>query len=142
MFGRTLAGVLAASLGIAGCSLVTRPMMFVVPNLQVNSAVDTTTTLTIKCTPNTDFTIDLDKGLYANGIVRRMYSPAANAYVAYDVYRDAPRTSVWGTGQLKNVTGNSGTGAPLTLTLFGRIPAAGKIKAGDYSDRLVVTVTY
>ena len=160
---RTLAGVVTASLVVAaapanarqttntlqarvtvftGCSLVTRPMTFVVPNLTVSTAVDTTTTLTIKCTPNTNFTVDIDKGLYANGINRRMYSPAANAYVTYDVYRDGPRTNVWGTGQLKNVTGNSGTGAPLTLTLFGRIPASGKIKAGDYADRLVVTVTY
>lgn len=125
-----------------GCSVVTRPMTFVVSNLTVNAAVDTTTTLTIKCTPNTNFTVDIDKGLYPNGINRRMYSPAANAYVTYDVYRDVPRTNVWGTGQLKNVTGNSGTGAPVTLTLFGRIPASGKIKAGDYADRLVVTVTY
>lgn len=163
-FGRTLsAAALAATLLVAGtpaaarqttntlqarvtvftgCSLVTRPMTFVVPNLTVNAAVDTTTTLTIKCTPNTNFTVDIDKGLYANGINRRMYSPASNSYVSYDVYRDSPRSKVWGTGQLKNVSGNSGNGAPLVITLFGRIPASGKIKAGDYADRLLVTVNF
>lgn len=126
----------------SGCSLETRPLMFVVPNTTVNVAVDATTTVTVKCTPNTSFTVDIDTGLHGNGINRRMYSPVANAYVSYDVYRDSPRTSVWGTGKLKNISGNSGTGAPLVITLFGRIPISGKIKAGDYADRLTVTLNY
>src|SRR5688572_7155261 len=97
----------------SGCSLRARPLMFVLPAVVSNNPLDATTTVTVKCTPNTDFTVDIDNGLHNNGINRRMRSAALNAFVAYDVYRDAPRTNVWGTGQLKNVTGNSGGGTPL-----------------------------
>jgi spore coat protein U-like protein len=126
----------------SGCSLKTRPLMFVTPNALVNVVVDSTTTVTVKCTPNTAFTVDIDKGQHPNGINRRMYSAQTNSYIAYDVYRDSPRTNVWGTGQLKNVSGNSGSGAPLDLLIYGRIPLSTKIKAGDYIDTLVVTLNF
>lgn len=126
----------------SGCSLKTRPLMFVLPANVSNSPLDATTTITVKCTPNTNFSVDIDNGLHNNGIVRRMHSAELDAYVSYDVYRDAPRTNVWGTGQLKNVTGNSGTGAPLDLSIFGRIPQPKNIKAGDYRDTLIVTLNF
>lgn len=125
----------------AGCALETRPMSFDASTI-TNNNIDATTSITVKCTPNTNFTVDIDKGLYPNGINRRMYSAEANAYVTYDVYRDSPRNNVWGTGQTKNVVGNSGFGLPMDITLFGRITKPGTIRAGDYRDTLVVTLTF
>lgn len=124
-----------------GCSLVTRPLTF---DASVNTGanIDSTTTITVRCTPNTNFSVDIDKGLWANGINRRMFSSQANAYLTYDVYRDSPRTNVWGTGQLKNVTGNSGSGLPLDLLIYGRVTKPSTIKAGDYTDTLVVTLNF
>lgn len=140
--GRTTNQMPVSLTVFTGCSLKTRPLMFVLPSPVGNAPLDATTTITVKCTPNTNFTVDLDKGLHNNGIVRRMYSPVAGGYVTYDVYRDSPRTNVWGTGQLKNITGNSGTGAPFDITLFGRIPQPKNIKAGDYRDTLTVTLNF
>lgn len=125
-----------------GCSLVTRPLTFDASVVIGNNLIDATATVTVKCTPNTDYFIDIDKGLYANGVNRRMFSALSNTFVAYDVYRDSPRSNVWGTGQLKNVTGNSGNGAPLEITIYGRVPNTGKIQAGDYKDTLVVTLNF
>ncbi|QDM41067.1 spore coat U domain-containing protein [Altererythrobacter sp. TH136] len=124
-----------------GCTLQTRPLMFDATTIS-NQNIDSTTTITVRCTPNTDFTVEIDKGLYANGINRRMFSTEANGYVTYDVYRDSPRNNVWGTGQTKNVTANSGSGLPLEITLFGRITKPGTIKAGDYKDTLLVTLNF
>jgi spore coat protein U-like protein len=127
---------------VTGCSLQTFPLTFDASTIVGNNPIDATTHVVVKCTPNTNYTIDIDKGLYANGINRRMFSASTNSYVAYDVYRDSPRTSVWGTGQLKNVSGNSGTGLPLDILIYGRVPNTGKINAGDYKDTLIVTLNF
>nr|WP_237489140.1 spore coat U domain-containing protein [Tsuneonella aeria] len=127
----------------SGCSLKTRPLTFVVPAGNIgNMDLDSTSTVTVKCTPNTAYSVDIDKGLHSNGINRRMRSVETNSFLAYDVYRDRPGGNVWGTGQLKNVTGNSGTGAALDITLYGRIRLPSKIQAGDYKDTLVVTLNF
>ena len=137
-------GTLTAEVTVfTGCSLVTRPLTFDATVITGNNPIDATTTITVKCTPNTNFTVDIDNGLHANGgSSNRQMSTATGALLAYDVYRDSPRTNVWGTGQLKNVTGNSGAGAPLDILIYGRVPSASKIKAGDYKDTLVVTLNF
>ncbi len=124
-----------------GCSLVTRPLTFDA-RVITGTTIDSTTTITVRCTPNTNFSVDIDKGLWANGINRRMFSSQANAYLTYDVYRDSPRTNVWGTGQLKNVVGNSGSGLPLEILIYGRVTKPNNIKAGDYTDTLLVTLNF
>jgi spore coat protein U-like protein len=127
---------------VTGCSLQTFPLTFDASAIVGNNPIDATTHVLVKCTPNTSYSIDIDKGLNANGVNRRMFSASTGTYVAYDVYRDSPRTNVWGTGQLKNVTGNSGTGLPLDVLIYGRVPNTGKISAGDYKDTLVVTLNF
>lgn len=110
--------------------------------LRVDYDLSATVTITIKCTPNTNFTIDIDKGLNPQGANRRMRSVVTNGYITYDVYRDSPRSNTWGTGQLKNVAGNSGTGAPLDILVYGRVPKNQVIGSGDYKDTLAVTLNF
>lgn len=127
-----------------GCSLVTRPLTFDATGITGTNPIDATTSVTVRCTPNTDFDIDIDTGLYANGnsANRRMYSASTNSFVAYDVYRDSPRSNVWGRGKTRNVAGNSGSGAPIDFVLYGRVQNTGKIVAGDYIDTLTVTLNF
>jgi spore coat protein U-like protein len=127
-----------------GCTLQTRPLTFDATGIVGTNPFDATTTVTVKCTPNTPFDIDIDTGLYANGnsANRRMFSASTNSYVSYDVYRDSPRNNVWGRGKTRNVAGNSGTGAPIEFVLYGRVQNTGKIVAGDYLDTLVVTLNF
>ena len=142
--GGTTTNTMAAKLNVySGCSLRTRPLVFLTTAIDAKGNADSTTTITIKCTPNVDYTIDIDKGQNANGINRRMYSALTNSYAAYDIYRDAPRTNVWGTGQLKNVTGNSGSGAAQDIVLYGRVPRILSVISGlDYRDTLTVTLNF
>ena len=107
-----------------------------------NTKADATATITVQCTPNIDYTIDIDRGLYNNGINRRMYNASANNYFDYDVYKDPPRSQVWGTGQTQNLPGNSGITGVVNYTVYGRTEQINRLKAGSYSDTLTITVTF
>ena len=126
---------------INGCTVNALPLIFNVP-VPTNLNVDSSTTVTIACTPNIPFTLDIDNGLYANGINRRVFNAAANAYISYDVYKDPPRSQVWGTGGAKNVTGNSGATGIVVMPVYGRLASSARLKAGNYRDTLTVTINF
>lgn len=120
----------------------TRPLQFVAPNAAAATVLDASTTMTVTCNPDIDYTIEIDQGQHASLLNRRMYSPANGDHVIYEVYRDPLRLLKWGTGPLDAVIGNSGTGAPVDYTMYGRVPAAAMISAGDYQDTLIVVLSY
>lgn len=123
---------------LSGCSLRTRPLQFVALSATATAVLDASSTLTVTCNPGTNFRIEIDQGQHSSLLNRRMYSPTSGNYVIYEVYRDALRLLKWGTGPLDDGTGNSGTGAPVDLTMYGRVPAAAMISPGDYKDTLKV----
>ena len=126
---------------INGCTVNVLPLVFNIP-VPTNLNVDALTTITIACTPNIPFTLDIDTGLYANGINRRVFNAAVNAYINYDVYKDPPRSQVWGTGGAKNVAGNSGITGVVVLPVYGRVASSKTLKAGSYRDTLTVTISF
>ena len=126
---------------ISSCSVSAAPLIFLIP-VPTNINVDSTSTITVKCPPQTAFTIDIDTGLYSNGINRRVFNPGYNAYINYDVYKDPPRSAIWGTGGVKNVAGNSGLTGVALLTVYGRVASVKTLQSGSYNDTLTVTVTF
>ncbi|PKB14025.1 spore coat protein U-like protein [Novosphingobium kunmingense] len=126
---------------INGCTINALPLTFIAPAAS-NPAINSITSLTVQCTPNIAFTIDIDTGLYGNGINRRVRHTTSNAYINYDVYRDPPRSQVWGTGQAKNVTGNSGPTGTVVVPVYGRLGATNNLRAGAYTDTLTVTISF
>ena len=75
-------------------------------------------------------------GSYSN---RRMTGTATN--LPYNLYTNSGRTIVWGNGSsgTSTVTVQGGITA---LTVYGRIPPQQNVRAGSYSDSVVVTVTF
>ncbi len=126
---------------ISSCTVSATPLIFLIP-VPTNINVDSTATITIKCPPKIAFTVDIDTGLYSNGINRRVFNAGYNAYINYDVYKDPPRSAVWGTGAAKNVPGNSGLTGVSLLTVYGRVASVKTLKSGSYRDTLTVTVTF
>lgn len=126
---------------INGCTVNALPLIFTVP-VPTNANVDSSTSITIACTPNIPFTLDIDTGLYANGINRRVFNATANAFINYDVYKDPPRSQVWGTGGSKNLAGNSGATGLVVLPVYGRLASSRNLKAGNYRDTLTVTISF
>lgn len=139
--GRATYQIRASVNPVGGCAVAATPLIFMIP-VPTNVNVDSTSTITIKCVPNTAFTVDIDRGLYPNGINRRVFNASANAYINYDVYKDPPRSAIWGTGGAKNVAGNSGPTGTSLLTVYGRVAAVKTLKAGGYNDTLTVTITF
>jgi spore coat protein U-like protein len=58
------------------------------------------------------------------------------------LYRDAGRTNLWGDDDGVDTLGGTGTGAPVEIDVFGRVPMQQTAPAGDYADTIIVTVTW
>ncbi len=102
---------------------------------------DATATISLSCTANLDYVVTIDNGQHFNGR-RRMFSPAVNRYVAYQVYTDPVRTQVWGSDVAQGQPGNSGASGQKTLTAYARIPGFSLIYPTGYTDTLTVTVHF
>ena len=139
--GRATSQVRVSVNPVSSCTVSAAPLIFLIP-VPTNLNVDATSTITVKCPRNTAFVIDIDTGLYSNGINRRVYNAAYNAYINYDVYKDPPRSAVWGTGGAKNQAGNSGLTGIALIPVYGRVASVKTLKSGSYNDTLTVTVTF
>jgi spore coat protein U-like protein len=109
--------------------------------------VDQTTSLTVRCTKNTPYTVGLNGGTTAGAtIAQRLMANGADT-MNYNLFTDALRTAVWGNSAVAP-TWVSGTGAGLgtaqVLTVYGRVPTGQtNLAAGSYAETAItVTVTY
>jgi len=102
------------------------------------------------CNFGTPYSIYLGDGnnRIAGGF-RRMTN-GNNEYIPYQLYKDSNYSTVWdATGGVTNVGGaggvsKTGSGSAQTTTVYGKIPQGTSIAStpGNYSDSVVVTVTY
>jgi spore coat protein U-like protein len=130
------------------CSIGTNPMTFgvydgVVAN--ASNALEATATVISSCTSGAAALITMNAGNSAGSgsddvPVRRMTSEAGD-YLVYQVYSDVSHETVWGNAVPTGVA-LSGTGLPQTLTVYGSIPSAQMVPEGDYSDQIIVKITY
>jgi spore coat protein U-like protein len=109
--------------------------------------VDQSTTVTVKCTKNSAYTVGLNAGATAGAtIAQRLMANGADT-MQYNLYTDAGRATVWGNTAAAPAW-VSGTGAGLgtaqVLTVYGRVPTGQtNLAVGSYTETAVtVTVTY
>ena len=126
---------------VTSCTVSAIPLIFMIP-IPTNSNVDSTSQITVKCPPNTPFTVAMDYGIHANGINRRVFNSSRNAYLKYDVYKDVLRSSFWGTGGNKELSSNSGLLGTVLIPVYGRVVSASSIAAGGYTDQITITVSF
>lgn len=103
---------------------------------------DAAADLILTCTKNARVTIELDRGQHAaNGAPTRIMS-GSGSELNYEIYRDAARTQVWGTGAdaLKFVS--QGVARSQRLSVYGRIPAGQDVPAGTFGDLVTATVDF
>ena len=130
------------------CSIDNTPMAFgaydgVVAN--ASTALDATATVILSCTSGAAALITMNAGASTGSgsddvPVRRMTSEAGD-YLVYQVYSDVSRDTVWGNTVPTGVA-LTGTGSPQTHKVYGSIPSAQMVPEGDYSDQIIVTITY
>jgi spore coat protein U-like protein len=109
--------------------------------------VDQTTTVTVKCTKNSAYTVGLNAGATTGAtIAGRLMANGADT-MQYNLYTDAGRANVWGNTAVAP-SWVSGTGAGLgtaqVLTVYGRVPTGQtNLAVGSYTETAItVTVTY
>ena len=130
------------------CSINNTPMVFgaydgVITN--ASTALDATATVTSSCTSGAATLITMNAGNSAGSgsddtPVRRMTSGRGD-YLVYQVYSDVSQETVWGNTASTGVA-LTGTGLPQSHIVYGSIPSAQMVPEGDYSDQIVVTITY
>ena len=111
-------------------------------------AVTNNSTISVKCTKNTPYTISLNGGTTTGGTVaQRLMASGANT-LQYNLFTTAAFGQIFGDGSGTSTT-VAGTGAGVAtanvVTVFGQLPdsVANQVAVpGSYTDTITVTVTY
>ncbi len=102
-----------------------------------------TGTLSMTCTNGTNPFVKLGEGLNKDGAstaaapLRNMLNGTTK--MSYQLYSDSGDTLVW-----DNATGvqETSTGAPQTISVYGKITAGQPVIAGSYADTVTITLNY
>ena len=126
------------------CNLSTNTLNFGLVTTNVKT-VRATTTMTLKCTPGTIYTVGIDNGQNFDvpSLSRQMHNDQANGqvfYAPYQLYRDPLYAVPWGTGLTGGVTGVLLTGTQ-TLTVYGEAQLK-NVKSSGYIDTVTVVLDF
>lgn len=121
----------------ANCLLQTHDLDFGTTGL-IGHNIDADTSMSITCTPGTDYSISIDGG--GSGDPDHRLMSAGQNTISYGLYKDPTHGDNWGTGTEGTAT-VAGDGALHHETLYGRIPPQAAAP-GSYEDTVVVTITY
>lgn len=109
------------------------------------SPTDSAGSVSYSCMGGATVTITLSIGNAPTYNPRRMLR-AGGGSLAYNLYLDAARTSIWGDGA-GGVTARYGPimpadGVTVVVPIFGRIPAAQDVAVGVYTDTITATINF
>lgn len=133
----------------ANCTISTAPISFGAydpVSANASSALNATGTVTVTCTNGSTGVISLGQGSNAaadstNSSPSRQLSDGASHSLAYSLYQDSSRMTVWGNTTETGVT-HHGDGTATGITVYGSVPGGQNMPAGSYSDTVVATVTF
>jgi spore coat protein U-like protein len=128
----------------AKCTIVTTPVVFGTYNVFTVAPTDSTGTVVYNCNGGAkNVWITISRGTSSTFNPRQMAKGVER--LGYNLYRDAPRSSVW--GDLTGGTGvhldpNPPNNSDISVTVYGRIPAGQDISAGAYADTVVLEINF
>ena len=134
-----LAFALTAQQGHA-CTLNVTGVNFGSYDVFSNSALDTTGNIDVNCPSGVGYSMALTAG--GGTQTQRVMGSGAHT-LNYNLYTAANRAVVWGDATSGTVTVN-GTGIGLSVNhgVYGRIPALQNVRAGSYSDMIIVELIF
>jgi spore coat protein U-like protein len=152
--GPALAATITTNMAVsssvtATCVIAAAPLSFAAYNTVTTANVDAEAILTVTCTNGTPgIQITLGQGLTpatgsTTAIPLRQMTNGGAGRLAYFLYQETGRTTVWGDTLATAPAAVVGTGAAQTATVFGRIPSGQTtVVAGTYTDTVVATVNF
>lgn len=111
-------------------------------------ALTANTTLAVRCTKTTPFTVALNGGTTTGGTVAQRLMAGGADTLQYQLYTTATLATVFGDGTGNSATvGGTGNGVNTanTVTVYGQVPDNATNQAvgpTNYGDTITVTVTY
>lgn len=135
---------------LANCSVSANALAF--GNYTPGSgALTGSTTVQVRCTRNTGYTVTLNAGSTAGGTLaqRLMKNASTTDTLQYNLYTTNALTTIFGDGTggtgTSTGTGNGMGATATTINVFGQLPDSAtnqNAPTGSYSDTITVTVTY
>lgn len=125
------------------CTIVANDLPFGSHGGQINANIDQASTMVVNCNPGAVYEVALDAGDGSGSTVAsRFMDDGGTNTVAYQMYRDASRSQIWGETSGVDTVGGTGTGANQTLNLYGRVPSGQSVASGSYISTVSATVTF
>jgi spore coat protein U-like protein len=123
------------------CTVAATPMAF---GNYTGTQISSMATISATCTTGTAYQVGLDAGTAPGASVshRSMIGPSSSQ-LNYNLYSDAGFSVNWGNTPGTDTVAGTGIGSAQALIVYGVIPAGQtSVAAGNYSDTLIVTLTY
>lgn len=95
----------------------------------------------LDCTPGMTLTMRIDGGLHAAGGTRQLERATGDAALAYSLFADAGLQQAIGINEAMSFTVDESS-TTVSLPVYGRLALPGNVPAGDYRDRLTVTLEW
>jgi spore coat protein U-like protein len=126
----------------ASCAVEVSTLDFGIVNQHVTSTLDSRAQIAVSCTNKTGYSVGLDFGQHASDTTpssRRMAN--GTEMLHYGLYHSASRSDSW---QLTAGSLHSGLGSGFrqSIDVFGRVFANQTLVPGQYSDTVVVVISY
>lgn len=127
----------------ADCTITANPLAFGNAGI-LNTNLDAQTTVSVTCSNTTPYQVGLNAGLGAGATVanRLMTGTSSSATVAYQLYQDTARTTVWGNTEGTDTVGGTGNGAAQSMNVYGRVSSQTTPAPDTYQDTVTATVYF
>ena len=126
----------------AVCEITATDLAFGTYTSQGGTPLQATTLLRATCTPGSTYNVGLNEGTTAGATVNQRKMASGTNALNYQLYSDSARTTIWGNTTGTDTVTGVGTGLAVDHTVFGAVPAAQVVPAGDYQDTITVRVYY
>jgi len=126
----------------AVCEVTASDLVFGTYTAQSGTPLQGTTLLRATCTPDTNYNIGLNEGTSPGATVNQRNMVSGARTLDYQLYSDSARNTIWGNTTGTDTVTGVGTGLAVDHTVFGAVPAAQVVPAGDYQDTVTVRIYY
>ena len=155
LLGVLLLGTQAAQAAV-DCTVTASGVAFGTYDPSLGTPDDSTGSIVVTCThtgsggvDTANYTVTLSTGASGSYAPRKLAAGASQ--LDYNLFRDAARTQVWGnassgttiiTGSLKVGPGVGNRTRTATHVVYGRVPQLQDADTGNYTDSILVTLTF
>jgi len=126
------------------CAVAATNLGFGAYDASSGSPNNTSSTITVTCTPSSTYSIALNAGTTSGGTEAvHLMTDGSSHTLTYNLFTDSNHTTKWGDGTLSTtVVSGTADGTHQPYTLYGQVGIGQYVPSGSYTDTVTATVTY